>query len=149
MIITIHDDLSSTVTSDDGTLECHFPAYNVETMAPLTSREEAQQQAERVRGQEAKYLSPVTQPATTGNLQPTAPEFMLLLTIQERVAIRAARESDAIVEDIMAMFEDSRLTFVDLSKPSVIEAIRYFASTDPAILTSARVDRILSGLDPE
>lgn len=43
MIITVNDDLSSKAVNDDGTLECGFPSYNVESQVPFTSQAEVEE----------------------------------------------------------------------------------------------------------
>lgn len=85
-------------------------------------------------------------PTETGNLTPTPPEFLLLLTLQERVAIRAAGPTDVIIEDILRMLDDPRVTFIDLTNPSFIEALNYLTTTEPALLTAQRAARVLAGL---
>jgi hypothetical protein len=35
MIVTVREDLTSNVTTDDGLLECELPNYNPETMVPF------------------------------------------------------------------------------------------------------------------
>lgn len=146
MKVIVNEDFSATVTSDDGLLECHFPAYNVETLEPITTKEAAEAQAMVVLGRESLYLAP--KPVITGNLAPTPPEFLLLLTLQERVAIRKARATNDVVEDLMQLIDDPRLTFVELTSPSVIEAINYLASGDAPLITPARAKRVLAGLSP-
>lgn len=85
-------------------------------------------------------------PAQTGNLKPTPPEFLLLLTLQERVAIRAAGPTDLIIEDVLRMLDDPRVTFIDLTNPSVVEALNYLTTTEPPLLTAQRAARVLAGL---
>lgn len=87
--------------------------------------------------------------AETGNLQPTPPEFMLLLTLQERAAFRAAAEKDPVAADLLSLLSDARLTYVDLANSGVQEAVQYMTTTDPQLLTEARAKRILAGLPPE
>ena len=84
-----------------------------------------------------------------GNLKPTPPEFMLLLTLQERAAIRAAAPNDPVVNDLLLMLNDPRLTFVDLTNVSVQEAVQYMTTTKTPLLTADRVKRILVGLPPQ
>ena len=91
----------------------------------------------------------VVEPAPISNLKPTPPEFLLLLTLLERVAIRAAGTTDAVVEDVLRMINDPRVTFIDLTNPSVIEAIGYLTTTDPQLLTTNRASRVLAGLGVE
>lgn len=85
-------------------------------------------------------------PTETGNLTPTPPEFLLLLTLQERVAIRAAGPKDLVIEDVLRMLDDPRVTFIDLTNPSVVEAIHYLTTTEPPLLTIERAARVLAGL---
>jgi len=87
--------------------------------------------------------------AEVGNLQPTPPQFMLLLTLQERAAIRAAAPNDPVVNDLLLMLNDPRLTFVDLTNVSVQEAVQYMTTTKTPLLTADRVKRILVGLPPQ
>ena len=88
---------------------------------------------------------PVT-PVQVGNLKPTPPEFLLLLTLQERGAIRAAGPTDLVIEDVLRMVDDPRVTFIDLTNPNVVEAINYLTTTEPQLLTADRAARVLSGL---
>lgn len=83
-----------------------------------------------------------------GNLTPTPPEFLLLLTLSERAAIRAATATDPVVADLLSMINDSRLTYVDLANVSVQEAVLYMTGK-PALLTKDRAERVLSGLPPK
>lgn len=85
-------------------------------------------------------------PVTAGKLNPTPPEFLLLLTLQERLAIRAAGPTDLIIEDVLRMLDDPRVTFIDLTNPSVIEALNYLTTTEPPLLTAQRAARVLAGL---
>ncbi|KFE50254.1 hypothetical protein [Pseudomonas syringae] len=85
-------------------------------------------------------------PVQSGTLNPTPPEFLLLLTLQERVAIRAAGPTDLVIADVLRMLDDPRVTFIDLTNPSVVEAINYLTTTAPALLTAERAARVLSGL---
>lgn len=91
----------------------------------------------------------VTEPAPISNLQPTPPEFLLLLTLLERASIRAASSTDVVIEDVLRMIDDPRVTFIDLTNPSVIEAIGYLTTTDPQLLTTNRASRVLAGLGVE
>lgn len=81
------------------------------------------------------------------NLQPTPPEFMAnAFTFRERVAIREAKKTDPVVADFMELVGDSRLTYVDLTKPGTRDAIGYLATTTPPLLTTERAAQILAGL---
>lgn len=83
-----------------------------------------------------------------GNLQPTALQFLLMLTAAEQVAIREAAKSDPMVGVLVTMVDDPRLTFVDLTNATVIEGIQYLTTTTPALLTKERAARLLKGLGP-
>lgn len=56
-------------------------------------------------------------------------EFMLLFTASERVAIKAARETDPVIDDFLDILEDARLSHVDLGLASTQEALDYLTST--------------------
>lgn len=76
----------------------------------------------------------------------TPPQFKLLLTLQERLALRQAAADDSAIADFLSMLEDPRLTEVDLTNRGVIEAMQYATSKD--LITQARTDRVLKGQDP-
>lgn len=82
--------------------------------------------------------------AAVGNLTPTPPEFLLLFTFAERVAIRAARSTDPVVDDLLMMVEDPRLTMVDLRLQSTRDAVAYLA--DQGLIPAERQAPILAGL---
>lgn len=96
----------------------------------------------------ASLTPPATTLAEVGNLNPSPMEFLLLLTLAEQAAIRAAAPSDTQVGILVSMVDDTRLTFVDLTHPTVIEAIKYLAAK-PALLTADRAARVLAGLPPK
>ena len=68
-------------------------------------------------------------------------EFKLLFTAPERVAIKTAAVSDPLVEDFLSIIDDSRLTAVDLSLKSTIDALTYLESLQ--LITSTRKAEIL------
>lgn len=70
-------------------------------------------------------------------------EFLLLFTPQERVAIRAARPNDPVLDDFFGIVEDPRLTFVNLALPSVQDALHYLVANQ--FITDARREEILKG----
>ncbi|MEN9885425.1 MAG: hypothetical protein RL758_3 [Pseudomonadota bacterium] len=70
-------------------------------------------------------------------------EFMLLFTSAERVALKAARSTDPVIDDWMDIVQDPRLTQVDLGLQSTKDALAYLVSID--ILTAERRDEILAG----
>ncbi len=81
-------------------------------------------------------------------LAPTPPkvspvEFKLLFTPAERVAIKAARSTDPVIDDFYDIIEDPRLTHVDLGLASTQAALGYLASQ--GLLEETRVAVIVSG----
>lgn len=71
-------------------------------------------------------------------------EFMLLFTSTERVAIKAARVTDQIIDDFLDIIEDPRLTQVDLALGSTQGALDYFTAL--GILAAGRKATILTGV---
>ncbi len=71
-------------------------------------------------------------------------EFKLLFTPQERVAMKAARSTDPVIEDLYEVLDDPRLTFVDLGLQSTKDAIGYLVSA--GLLAQARADEIALGV---
>lgn len=70
-------------------------------------------------------------------------EFKLLFTAQERVAIKAARATDPVVDDFYDIAEDPRLTHVDLGLQSTRDAINYLAAQ--GLIAADRVPVIMAG----
>lgn len=70
-------------------------------------------------------------------------EFKLLFTSAERVAIRAARSTDEIIEDFMSIVDDPRLTMVDLGLQSTKDALAYLEAQN--LITAERKAAILAG----
>ena len=70
-------------------------------------------------------------------------EFKLLFTSQERVAIKAARNTDPVVDDFYDIVEDPRLTHVDLGLQSTQEALAYMAAN--GLIAESRISEILTG----
>lgn len=71
-------------------------------------------------------------------------EFRLLFTAQERVAIKAARANDPVIDDFYDVVEDQRLTHVDLALQSTRDAIDYLITQ--GLVDPARREVILSGV---
>jgi hypothetical protein len=71
-------------------------------------------------------------------------EFMLLFTAAERVAIKAARATNPVIDDFLDIIDDPRLTYVDLGLVSTQEAVGYLAME--GIIAEARIQAILSGV---
>ena len=91
------------------------------------------------------------QPAPPVDPEPLAPtppkvspvEFKLLFTPAERVAIKAARSADPVIDDFYDIIEDPRLTHVDLGLQSTQDALGYLETK--GIITDARRGQILAG----
>lgn len=92
---------------------------------------------------EAPAPTPEPTPAPTESPKVSPVEFKLLFTPQERVAIKAARATDPVIDDFYDIVEDPRLTHVDLGLQSTHGALSYMVSV--GLLTEARRDEILSG----
>ncbi|MDP3876025.1 MAG: hypothetical protein Q8Q50_03500 [Methylobacter sp.] len=71
-------------------------------------------------------------------------EFKLLFTSSERVAIKAIRPTDAIVDDFYDIMDDPRLTEVDLALQSVQAALGYLTAL--GMLAAGRREDILLGV---
>lgn len=143
MKISINDDLSSALTTDDDALECRLPSYNPETLAPFASREEVEAYARSVEGrpfffQPKKPAEPVPVPP-----QVSPVEFKLLFTAAERVAIKAARAATPVIDDFFSIIEDPRLTHVNLGLQSTRDALAYLETE--GLITTERRGQILAG----
>lgn len=73
-------------------------------------------------------------------------EFKLLFTPEERIALRTARATDAILQDFFDIAEDPRLTKVELTLSSTIAALDYMVSKN--LLTAERAAKIKLGQRP-
>lgn len=71
-------------------------------------------------------------------------EFKMLFTSQERIAIKEAKATDAILQDGFEILDDPRLTMVDLGLASVQGLIDYMVTLE--LLTTERADEIKSGI---
>ena len=92
---------------------------------------------------EAPAPTPEPTPAPTESLKVSPVEFKLLFTPQERVAIKAARASDPVIDDFFSIIEDPRLTHVDLGLQSTQDALGYLETK--GVITDARRVQILAG----
>jgi hypothetical protein len=70
-------------------------------------------------------------------------EFKLLFTSPERIAIKAARATNPVVDDFFDIVEDPRLTHVNLSLTSTIMAIGYLEQE--GLIAEGRAAEILQG----
>ena len=86
---------------------------------------------------------PQPEPPAQPALKVSPVEFKLLFTSPERVAIKAARQTDPIVDDFFSIVEDPRLTHVDLGLSSTADGLAYLVSQN--LLTAERRAQILSG----
>ena len=86
---------------------------------------------------------PEPTPAPTEAPKVSPVEYKLLFTSAERVAIKAARATDPVIDDFYDIVEDPRLTYVDLGLQSVKDAINYLQSK--GLLTAERAAEILAG----
>lgn len=84
---------------------------------------------------------PAPAPATPPQVSPV--QFKLLFTPQERVAIKAARATDPVIDDFYDIVDDVRLTHVDLGLKSTQAAIGYLAQQ--GLIDQSRVSEIMQG----
>jgi hypothetical protein len=88
--------------------------------------------------------APTPQPEPEPTYPKVTPvEFKMLFASAERIAIKAARETDPVIDDYFDIVEDPRLQVVDLGLHSVQEGIHYLQTI--GILTEDRVSQILAG----
>lgn len=82
-------------------------------------------------------IAPVNVPATISVIT-----FKLLFPIANRVAINAARSTNATIEDFYSLLDDPRTTTVDLALPAVQEMIDYLVAQ--TLITTELRDAILA-----
>lgn len=80
----------------------------------------------------------------------TRPQFKLLFSSTERLAIKTIREGSSgqtksILDDIFDILDDPATTVIDVQTQYVIDMV-YFVR-DLGVLTSARADEILQGVE--
>ena len=84
------------------------------------------------------------QPEPTAEAPKVSPvEFKLLFSAQERVAIKAARATDPVIDDFFEIVEDPRLTHVNLGLQSTQDALAYLELK--GLITDERRVQILAG----
>lgn len=88
--------------------------------------------------------SPEPEPTPSEATKVSPVEFKLLFTNAERVAIKAARATDPVIDDFYDIVEDPRLTFVDLGLQSTQYALSYMVAQ--GLLTEDRRSEILAGV---
>lgn len=87
--------------------------------------------------------TPISEPLPLRRTVFTPPEFLLLFTAAERVAIRAARPTNPVIADWLAILEDPRLSEVDVTRQSTRDGLDYLASEN--LITPARAAEIGTG----
>lgn len=88
--------------------------------------------------------APTPQPEPTPTYPKVSPvEFKLLFTSQERVAIKAARATDPVIDDFYDIVEDPRMEYVDFGLKSVRDSVEYLATA--GLIAPERVAEIISG----
>ena len=87
-------------------------------------------------------IAPVVPAPVAARVSPV--EFMLLFTSPERVAIKALRQTDPIIDDFLDIIEDPRLTYVDLGLGSTVSAIDYLIYV--GLVAPERKAEILTGV---
>lgn len=87
--------------------------------------------------------APTPQPEPTPTYPKVSPvQFKMLFTSPERVAIKAARETDPVVDDLWELVEDPRMEYVDFGLKSVRDSIEYLATA--GLIAPERVSEIIS-----
>ena len=88
--------------------------------------------------------APVPQPEPEPTYPKVTPvQFKLLFTSPERVAIKAARATDPVVDDLWELVEDPRMEYVDFGLKSVRDSIEYLAAA--GLIEPERVGEIIIG----
>lgn len=94
--------------------------------------------AEAIKIEPNQADTPVTYP------QLTPIEFKMCFTVTERLAIKAAKETDPILQDTYEILDDVRLKVVDLNLASNRALIDYLVSL--GCITIERAEEIKSGV---
>ena len=92
---------------------------------------------------EAPAITPELTPTPTEAPKVSPVEFKLLSTSAERVAIKAARANDPVIDDFFGIIEDPRLTHVNLGLQSTQDVLGYLETK--GLITDARRVQILAG----
>ena len=114
---------------EDGQIVDKFPGKTDEEVAALVA---AQEPAAAEVAAALAEVSPV--------------EFKLLFTPEERIALRTARATDAVLQDFFDIAENPRLTKVKLTLSSTIAALDYMVSKN--LLTAERAAKVKLGQRP-
>lgn len=91
--------------------------------------------------EEWKEPAPPAPPAPHYETKIGKAEFLMLFTSGERVAIRAERASDPVIDDFFLILEISE--FIDVKEETTISGVNYLASKN--LLTPQRAAAILKG----
>ena len=88
----------------------------------------------------------IPEPIVTSPLIPiiSPVEFKLLFTPQERMAIKAARATDEILDDLFTILDDPRLKEVNLNLESNKAVMAYLESK--GLITTERKAEIMTGI---
>ena len=94
------------------------------------------------------WINPVFETLVIENNNPipiiSPVEFKLLFTPQERIAIKAARETDEILDDLFTILDDPRLKEVNLNLESNKAIMAYLEGK--GLITSERKAEIMTGI---
>lgn len=85
----------------------------------------------------------VEPPPAQSDVSVSPVQFKMLFTSMERVAIKAARAGDPVIDDFFDLLDDPRLESVRLGMPSVRQMLEYLAAQ--SLIAENRVDQILTG----
>lgn len=67
--------------------------------------------------------------------------FKLRFTIYERMAIKLARSTDPVIDDLYTLLDDPRLSIVDCNLPAVQEGLMYLESQN--LIAAGRAAEII------
>jgi hypothetical protein len=98
----------------------------------------------------APTVSPPPPPVTV-NPTVAASSFYQLFTFPEKDLLYAAgagtspyTAADPLIKTFLQEFNDPRIEFVNLNRPSIIQAVGYLSTTTPPVIAPARVAQILA-----
>jgi len=77
-------------------------------------------------GDEYIFVPGDPDPLPPGDMRVTRLAFLQRFTLQERMTVRAARSTDPVVEDFMAMVDAA--TFIDLARPDTEDGVGYLVT---------------------
>lgn len=88
--------------------------------------------------------APALEPAPPEPPKLSPVQFKMCFTAQERIAIKALRATNPVIEDAYEVLDDPRLTTVDLSLASNQAMIDYLVSL--SVLTAGRAAQVKAGV---